>query len=139
MSETIVELETQLQCYLHLPRRSGCIRSSDSRVKQSKRSKIAYLISQAVRIGKIRMIQNVETLGPQLRSEFLCNPDLLAKRQVKIHKIRAVELVATNAASSTERRILKSTGVAKEYFVTPINSWIIVVTRGKWVPHLIGP
>ncbi len=85
------------------------------------------------------MVKDVETLDPQFRSEPFRDLDVLGKDQVKIRKVRSIELVPADAAGSTEWRILKSSGIAKVHLVATVNGWIVVLARGKRVPHLIGP
>src|ERR1700730_4592243 len=143
--DRITPLEIQLQCNLHLPRRSSPIRPPDSRRNQSKCSHIADLVAQAgdgmvARIDKIWVVEDVEALKAELRLEAFRDLNILGKYQVKVHEPRYKELVTPYAASPPgDRRILKGVGVVKKSPVAPVNSGVIVLAQRERISHQITP
>src|SRR5438552_12286426 len=78
-------LEIQLQCYLHLPSGSGCIRPARGRGNQTKVGRgNPVCASIGSRIGEMRMIENVVALRPQFDVEPLGNLGGLGEGHIKI-------------------------------------------------------
>jgi len=61
-------------------------------------------VLSAVRIGEVRMIQNVEEFGPELEPHGFSEMEILGQREIKVPKTGVLEHVSTHVSELAERR-----------------------------------
>src|ERR1700728_281745 len=103
--------ENKLQSQLHRTASTGTdyrISSGDVRCsaraseRLNRRIVKAETILSAVRVGEIRVIENVEEFGPELRVETLGEMPVLRHREVHVAESRVREDVAAHVAKAPE-------------------------------------
>src|SRR5581483_2305012 len=107
--------ENQLQAELHgaaAARSNHRVRCSAVRrratatelVAEQRRIVKAETILSAIRVGKIRMVQNIEKFGAELRTEALGEVPVLGNREIPVAEPGVAENIASRGSERSQRR-----------------------------------
>ena len=93
----ILQLELQLQPELHYARRVG---GAGDYAERTGGGEVRHSSGSVQRQGKAGVVKRVEGLGIEFQVELLLQLEVLDERQVRIGKVRAVEIVARSHLQS---------------------------------------
>src|SRR3989441_2358740 len=96
----------ELQRKLDLPRRRCRICNDPTR-----RAVLGALENDLIRVREIRVIENIERLGPELQLQSLSDSDVLEQRRINVEQARTTERSATHVPEGPLCRQYKSSRV----------------------------